>query len=87
MIYRVVLFRAKPDETRDVRWIGSLDAVKRWAATLPPVVTTKYNIGRDVGRSWLMAVSAYKGKQRPLSTFNIGPEVHIVPSVGELGYW
>ncbi len=64
---------------------GSVAWVKLLAAdTLKHVVTTRYNYHRDMGRADYIRYIPADGSDE--AKF-IEPEVIIVPSVGELGYW
>ena len=77
----------RPNADVDIRWIGSMRSVELLVASLPPVTTTRYNVRRDVGRAWYVAVTPVSGKGVKGKTRFISPRAIIVPSVGELGYW
>lgn len=84
-------------QVNETRIFGSKRAAELWArSVLEPVVTTRGNYHRDIGRADSVDVSplppkAYTLRQRcgvwaRNRTVTIEPEVHIVPSVGELGW-
>lgn len=95
-------------EVKERRIFGTKRAAELWArSVLEPVVTTRDNYHRDVGRAdsvdvipiipfrvqyvGLFASRTYKFEAKEYRQcgrkWTIEPEVHMVPSVGELGYW
>ena len=85
-------------EAGETRRFGTRKAAEMWAASaLPPVVTTNDCYWRDVGRAESVeCTKRYRGK-RPsnkgrfwrnsyMSLPTINAAIHIVPSVGELGW-
>lgn len=76
---------------------GTLKAARLWAkSSLGSISTTRYNVSRDLGRAPFVGIcecppghpsrrdSAFMGGKH---IEHVEPEIHIVPSVGELGYW
>lgn len=89
-------------QVKETRIFGSKRAAELWArSVLEPVVTTRDNYHRDVGRAdsvdvtpvvHFMSEHMYrlglpKEYRQCGQKHTIEPDVHIVPSVGELGYW
>lgn len=90
MLYEVVLFESDPYERghrgTETRKVGSLRAAELLSESLlrsRPVVTTDGCYHRDVARGAWCGTFA-PGKHRPVQT--IDAPVHIVPSVGDLGW-
>ena len=87
-MYQVEFFsRVAPHtwEVTETRRVGTLRAAELCAESmLRPhrVVTTQYNVGRDMGRAPFCRI-APMGKR---GERDIEPECVIVPSVGELGW-
>lgn len=85
-------------EIKESRIFGTKRAAEMWAqSVLEPVVTTRDCYHRDVGRADSVDVAPVPPKSYTLRQrcgvwarnrpVTIQPEVCIVPSVGELGYW
>jgi hypothetical protein len=89
MLYEVALYEPNPYErchevTRRFT-VGSLRAAELAAESLlKPHTRYETTYSARVNRyPWVWI--AVKGSERPLKT--VDPELHYVPSVGELGYW
>jgi hypothetical protein len=67
---------------------GSWSKARKLAQkAMGPVVTTDGCYHRDMGRApWVKLIRRSKHRTGPGAN-NVTPEVHFVPSVGELGYW
>jgi hypothetical protein len=92
MIYIATLHtRSKSEpcfEAGETRRFGTRAALQAWADTiLPPIQTTRDCYWRDVGRAPHVSVLATNATGKKRSKFDVQPEVHIVPSCGELGYF
>lgn len=68
----------------------TLESARRLAqsyAEAHPVITTNALYHRDVNRADQIGVDTLNRDGSVRSTEDIEPTVHVVPSVGELGYW
>lgn len=85
-------------EIKESRIFGTRRAAELWArSVLEPVVTTRDCYHRDVGRAdsvdvapvvhFRNAIMPAKEYRQCGCKWTIEPDVCIVPSVGELGYW
>lgn len=83
---------AGSNETAESRIMSDIWQVEQWAKRkLEPLYVTNDTYHRDLGRAASIRVEKgtgqeIKNNQGKFVTY-IMPETHIVPSVGELGYW
>jgi hypothetical protein len=88
-------------EAVETRRFGSRSAALSWAkSVLEPIVTTNDCYHRDVGRAGHVELTSQRSSRLSYSftrgrcssksltaAGHVSPEVIIVPSCGELGYW
>ena len=98
MMFRATLFRPDLSDPRcnnavETRYFGTRRAMLAWAKPLLGYVTaTRYTYHDELRRAPAVRVergnsAAHQFRRGGLRTTWLSPEVIIVPSVGELGYW
>jgi hypothetical protein len=102
-MYQVTYWKRDPDQrchlATDRRTVGTLKAARLFAADrLEPLQTTRALWHDILGRADHVSIYDMRGVARdkrdarpdeggPVYVDTISPEVDLVPSVGELGYW
>lgn len=76
------------EEQIETRLCADVWQAEQWARRkLPAVVTTNAMYHHDMGRAASMRLERVTDKHNSQFVKWVEPEVVIVPSVGELGYW